>query len=440
MKVAIIGGGISGLGAAYALKDTAHVTVFEAQQRPGGHSHTVNFDHEGEAVSADVGFIVYNELNYPNLIGLLDAIGAPTEPSDMSFSVSAPEGFEWSSNKQGLFARKRNLFRPRYLKFLTEILRFNRTALADLENDEIGSASFGHWLDRHGFKQDLRDNYILPMGAAIWSTPEAQMTEYPAGSFLHFFNNHRLLQHDRPRWRTVSGGSQSYVSRLADILGDRVRTGMPVQSVRKSATGGLSVLTASGSSESFDQVIMATHSDQSMALLSDDFEDRRFTLGSARYQPNHIVLHSDPSLMPKRRAAWASWNVFKQDDGRICLTYWMNKLQNIKSDAPVLVTLNPATMPREDLTHYETHFDHPLFDGAAEAAVREIKRSNGQDGLWFAGAWMGHGFHEDGLKAGLSPALSLGGSVPWEPQGVTIADAVKSRSLGSGSIAAGGAA
>lgn len=440
MKIAIVGGGISGLGAAYALKDNADVTVFEAEDKPGGHSRTVSFSHGGEDLSADVGFIVYNALNYPNLIGLFDAISAPTEDSDMSFSVSAPEGFEWSSNRAGLFARKRNIARPRYLKFLLEILKFNRLALEDLETGEIGPVSFGHWLEKHGFSDDLRENYILPMGAAIWSTPEAKMTEYPASSFLNFFNNHRLLHTERPQWRTVTGGSRNYVSRLVEILGDRIRPGAPVQSVKRLAGSGLLVTSRDGHTERFDEVIITSHSDQALAMLGEDFAERKFPLGSARYQPNHVVLHSDPSFMPKRKAAWASWNVFKQADGRICLTYWMNKLQNIKSRSPVLVTLNPETMPREDLTHYETHFDHPLFDGAAEAAVREIKRRNGEDGLWFAGAWMGHGFHEDGLKSGLSAALSLGGSVPWEASGVGLVHPKRSAAIVAPSLSAGGAA
>ena len=421
MKIAIVGSGISGLGAAYALKDVCDVTVFEASAQPGGHSHTVDFELNGRALSTDVGFIVYNGLNYPNLTGLFDALGVETQKSDMSFSVQAPGGFEWSSNgARGLFARKRNLLRPRYLKFLTEILRFNRAAISDLDTQEIGPLSFGAWLDKHGFSEDLREHYILPMGAAIWSTPEARMTDYPATSFINFFNNHRLLHSERPKWRTVTGGSKQYVAKIAALLEERLRTNTPVRAISRAGEAGLLVFTDGVAPERFDHVILAGHADQSLALLGEDFTERRFPLGSTRFQSNHVVLHSDPTFMPRRRATWASWNVFKQDDGRLCLTYWMNRLQGLPEDCPVFVTLNPDRMPREDLMHFETHFDHPLFDGPAAAAVREIKRHNGENGLWFAGAWMGHGFHEDGLKSGLEAALSIGGRVPWSAEGVDI--------------------
>ena len=441
MKIAIVGSGISGLGAAYALKDTGDVTVFEASASPGGHSHTVSFHSHGRDLSADVGFIVYNGLNYPNLTGLFDALGVETHKSDMSFSVTAPSGFEWASNgARGLFARKRNLLRPRYLKFLTEILRFNRAAISDLDAQEIGPLSFGAWLDKHAFSEDLREHYILPMGAAIWSTPEARMTDYPATNFINFFNNHRLLHSERPKWRTVTGGSQRYVEKLSGLLGDRLRLNARVTGVSRAPGGGLLVASDGQPGERFDHVILAGHGDESRALLGDDLADRRMPLGSVRFQPNHVVLHSDPAFMPARKAAWASWNVFKNAEGRLCLSYWMNRLQGLPGDAPVFVTLNPETMPREALTHFETHFDHPLFDGPAAAAVREVRRHNGEDGLWFAGAWMGHGFHEDGLKSGLEAALSIGGQVPWKAEGVETRTATTTRPPASAARSVEGAA
>jgi predicted NAD/FAD-binding protein len=421
MKVAIVGSGISGLGAAFALKNHADVTVFEAGARAGGHSCTIEFPSaDGTMTPVDIGFIVYNGHNYPNLTGLFKALDVATQASDMSFSLSGPDGFEWASDRKGLFARKANLVRPRFWRFLTEILRFNRLAQAAIAAEDGTVEGFGVWLDRHGFSVDFKENYILPMGAAIWSTPEARILDYPAGSFLRFFDNHRLLHSERPKWRTVTGGSQRYVSALAGLLGERLRVGAPVAWVRRHAGGGLMVGLADGSQERFDQVILTCHSDQSAAMLGEDFADRRFPLRSVHYQPNRVVLHTDARFMPKRRAAWASWNVFKTDDGALTLTYWMNRLQGLDPARNVFVTLNPKQEMAEGAVLHERVFDHPLFDAAAAAAVREVKRHNGEDGLWFAGAWMGYGFHEDGLKSGLSAALSLGGKVDWDAEGVEL--------------------
>ncbi|MEO1475285.1 MAG: FAD-dependent oxidoreductase [Pseudomonadota bacterium] len=418
MKIAIIGSGISGLSAAWALKNTADVTLFEKRERIGGHSCTKTVDYDGRKIDVDVGFIVYNALNYPNLIAFFEALGVTTQKSDMSFAVSNPTGYEWASSARGLFAWKRNLFNPAFHKFWQTILRFNDIARAELTSGAVNDTTLGAWLDRHGFNQDFRENYILPMGAAIWSTPEDKMLDYPALSFFRFFENHRLMHRERPKWRTVSGGSKNYVAKVVDALGPRIRANMPIAKVSRFG-GQIKLDDASGQQHVFDQVILASHSDQSLAMLSDDFEDRRFMLRSVRYRPNQIYLHRDPSLMPKRRAAWAAWNVLRQEGEDICLTYWMNKLQGLPEDAPLFVTLNPKIPPAEAKTFSSFTFDHPQFDHPAEAAVREIKRANGENGLWLAGAWMGSGFHEDGLKSGLEAALSLGGSVPWIPQGIT---------------------
>jgi len=412
-RIAIIGSGITGLGAAYALKDSADITVFEAGDRAGGHAHTVDVDYDGTPMAVDVGFIVYNGLNYPNLIGFFEDLGVQTESSDMSFAVANPEGFEWSSTLRGLFAQKRNLFRPRFHKFWRTILRFNDLARSELAAGKIDNVSLGTWLQTHGFEQDFLDNYILPMGGAIWSTPEAEMLDYPARSFFQFFENHRLMHKERPKWRTVSGGSRSYVNKMVSVLGDRLKLNTPIQHVTPTS-GGTLITTKDGQTQTFDQVILATHSDTSLAILDDTYEDRKFLLRSVRYSSNDIYLHRDPSLMPSRKAAWASWNVLKQAGPDICLTYWMNLLQNLPQDKPLFVTLNPDTPPREDLTFARFNKAHPQFDGPAEAAVRELKRVQGQNGIWLAGAWTGSGFHEDGLKSGLSCALALGGSVNWD--------------------------
>lgn len=417
-RIAIIGSGISGLGAAYALKDTADVTLFEARARLGGHSCTLDVDYDGTPVPVDVGFIVYNALNYPNLIALFQALGVETQPSDMSFAVSDPEGYEWASSARGFFAQKRNLLDLRFHRFWRAILRFNDTARGELKGGIMQGMTLGAWLDRHGFDQTFRENYVLPMAAAIWSTPEKGILDYPAQSFFNFFENHRLMHRERPKWRTVCGGSRTYVEALARVLGERVRTATPVQAV--SPIGGRVRVTTAAGNEIFDEVILACHSDQALALLDPAYEQQRWLLTSVRYRPNRIFLHRDASLMPRRKAAWASWNVLKQEGDDICLTYWMNRLQGISDRYPLFVTLNPQREPDPAKTFAEFTFDHPQFDAAAEAAVRGLARGQGDQGLWFAGAWMGHGFHEDGLKSGLSCALSLGGEVPWTPRGLTL--------------------
>lgn len=419
-RIAIIGAGISGLGAAYALKDTADITVYEANERAGGHAHTMDIEYDGAPISVDVGFIVYNALNYPNLIGFFDALGVETEASDMSFAVSNPDGYEWASTLNGIFAQRRNLLSPKFHRFWRTILKFNDLARSELLSGKIDDISLGFWLQKHGFEQDFLDNYILPMGGAIWSTPEAEMLDYPARSFFQFFENHRLMHKERPKWRTVTGGSRTYVQRMQAELGDRLKLNAAVAQV---APFGEKVRVSfeSGDTELFDDVILATHSDTSLQMLGAPYEDQRFLLRSARYRPNTIYLHRDASLMPKRKAAWASWNVLKQDSPDICLTYWMNRLQNLPVDKPLFVTLNPKTPPADDLTFATMHKAHPQFDAPAEAAVRALKRDQGKDHIWLAGAWMGSGFHEDGLKAGLSCALSLGGQVPWNTEGVEIA-------------------
>ena len=418
-RIAVIGSGIAGMSAAWALRDAAQVTLFEADTRIGGHACTHVFDYEGHETAVDLGFIVYNQTNYPNLIGLFDALDVGTQPSDMSFAVSDPKGWEWASTAKGIFAQKKNLISPRFHRFWRTILRFNDIARAELEGDRIKDTTLGAWLDRHGFDEAFRQNYVLPMGAAIWSTPEHKMLDYPAMSFFQFFDNHRLMHKERPKWRTVSGGSQSYVRKIAADLGDRVRTDTSVSRVFPFGSH-VALKTSAGDTHVFDDVILAVHSDQALAMVADEYEEEAFLLRSIRYRPNQIYLHKDAQLMPKAKAAWASWNVIKQDNGDICLSYWMNRLQGLPNERPLFITLNPeaAPAPKDVFLHYV--FDHPQFDAPSEAAVRGLDRIQGQKGLWFAGAWMGRGFHEDGLKSGLAVALSLGGSVPWAPEGVTI--------------------
>ena len=416
-KIAIVGSGISGLSAAWALRETADVTVFEASDHIGGHSKTITINTSDTTVPVDVGFIVCNPLNYPNFMPFLDAINVETIESDMSFAVSDKNGFEWSSNKHGLFAYKRNLFNPAYISLLLEIVRFNKQAKSDVEGDTIKAGeTLKAYLDQHGFSKRFRENYILPMGAAIWSTPEAKMDGYPATSFLNFFNNHKLIHYDRPHWRTVKDGSQTYVSALKLALGERIKANTPVTSARRTQTGV--ELCSSTGAEVFDDVIFACHAPQTHAILGDGYEQQASVLANIKTIPNTAYLHTDATLMPKRKAAWAAWNVIKGSDEKVSLSYWMNILQKLPTEDQVFVTLNPETEPAPELTHGKFDFAHPQFDLPAAEGVQALEHLNGRDGIWFAGAWNGYGFHEDGLKSGLRCALALGGTVPWTPVGI----------------------
>lgn len=411
MKIAIIGSGVSGLAAALALKDRHAVTLFEKDSRLGGHANTVTVQCSDGPVAVDTGFIVYNEENYPNLVGLLDSLGVETRLTDMSFAC-AGGGVEWSSNfPRGVFAQKRNLVNPSFLWMLNDIRRFNDLARNDLLKADLKDLSLGAYLKLRGFAEGFRDRYLLPMGAAIWSTTEGRIGDFPAESFLRFLQNHGLLQFTPPMWKTVAGGSRVYVEKIAALLGDRVRINSPVTSVRRVA-GGVLVEAGQGP-ELFDQVILACHSDQSLKLLDADPEERAF-LGAVRYSANKAVLHRDPALMPVRRQAWGSWNYIgdKQSSSTPYVTYWMNNLQMLTTADPLFVTLNgPPADP--DLVIAEFDYDHPQFDTPALAAQRRIGRIQGRGGVWYAGAWLGYGFHEDGITSGLKVALELGGQVPW---------------------------
>jgi predicted NAD/FAD-binding protein len=343
MKIAIIGTGITGLSAAWALKDQHEVTVFEKEARLGGHSNTVTVDYDGKKLDVDTGFIVYNALNYPNLIALFEALNVPTQQSDMSFSVrDGRAGSEWGSDgAPGYFAWKRNAFDLSHWALLADMLRFNSQAQKDVQDPALQTMSLGAYSAKLGLSQRFLERYLVPMGAAIWSTPEKGMLDYPAASFVRFFNNHRLVHFERPNWRTVTGGSRRYVEKFAQALGDRVHLQAAVTQVLRDADGVDVVV--GGTSHRFDEVILACHSDEALALLADATPQESAILGAVRYAPNEAILHKDASYMPTRKAAWASWNVSRGDpDAPIELTYWMNRLQGQDSNFPLFVTLNPA--------------------------------------------------------------------------------------------------
>ena len=420
MKVAVIGAGVSGLSAALRLSEWAQVTVFESDRRLGGHANTVDVEVDGIRHPVDTGFLVYNHRTYPNLVDLFAELGVATAPSDMSFAVSVgPHRFEWcGTSLASLFAQPANALSPRFWRMLRDIVRFNRqaTAIASAGAADVAAVHaldepLASFLARERYSDAFRDGYLLPMAAAIWSCPMKTMLGFPLGSFVRFFHNHGLLQiEDRPQWYTVRGGSREYVRLIADRLDD-VRLGAEVRSVSRSAGAGpqVSVSTDFGT-ERFDQVVLACHSDQSLRLLADPSDDERSMLGSIPYQPNRAWLHTDERLMPRRRAAWAAWNYLSTgdiDSPQVSVTYWLNRLQPLPFRTPVLVSLNPLEEPDPDRTIASFDYEHPIFDRAGAAAQRRLPDLQGIRGTWFAGAWTGYGFHEDGLRSGLDVARRL---------------------------------
>ncbi|MCZ8099918.1 MAG: FAD-dependent oxidoreductase [Burkholderiales bacterium] len=433
MRIAIIGTGIAGNAAAYALStSTGHdLTIYEQDSRPGGHSATVDVAYDGVTLAVDTGFIVYNEMNYPNLTALFAHLGVATQDSTMSFAVSARGGrFEWCGRTErvvdGLFAQRRNLLSPGYLSMLLEILRFNRLAIVDRRSGLLADLSLSEYLARRGYSRRFRDDYLIPMGAAIWSMSPAAMLAFPAASFVAFFENHHLLQWNRPVWRTVTGGSRSYVEKISEPFRDKVRLNSGVRSVQRSAFG-VEITDESGHKDTFDQVIFATHSDQALACLADPSPQERDVLGAIGYRPNAVYLHRDERLMPRRKRAWAAWNVIQgaDPDAELCVTYWMNALQAFDPSRPLFVTLNPPEPPAPHLTFGTFSYDHPQYDQRAIAAQRLIPEIQGQRRTWFAGAWTGFGFHEDGLSSGLAVAEALGGRVPWREASAPFAEAAE---------------
>jgi predicted NAD/FAD-binding protein len=414
-RIAVVGAGVSGLAAAWSLKDTADVVVLERADRLGGHAWTVDVDYDGDRIPVDIGFICYNELNYPNLTGMFSRLGVEVIATDMSFAVSDPEGYEWGSDLLGLFAWKRNLVDPRFLGLLSEIIRFNTLARKDLAAGTIPDVSLKDYLDQNGFSQAFRTGYLLPMGAAIWSTPEVGMLDYPVASFIQFFDNHRLMQTLRPTWMTVKGGSREYVRRLTADLAGRLETGRRIETIRPGQGGAVEIVEAGGRTRTFDRVLLACHADETRRMLDPAYQDHRRALEPIRFSANTAYLHRDLSLMPRRRSAWASWNVLRGADDRVCVTYWMNRLQKIRKTAPLFVTLNPTTPPDPDLTFGVYEFDHPMYDAASAAGREELRRLQGRNGIYVSGAWLGDGFHEAGLRTGLEASLAMGGRVPWTP-------------------------
>ena len=421
LKIAVVGTGIAGLSAAWMLDRQHDITVFEAERRIGGHSHTID---TGSA-RVDTGFIVYNEATYPNLSAMFAHLDVPTKAAGMSFAVSMNDGaLEYSgSSLAGLFAQRRNLASPRFWSMLRDLVRFYREAPAGVRG--IGpSASLDDYLDSAGFGTAFREDHLYPMAAAIWSTPSVEIGKYPAVSFIRFCENHGLLKFfRRPVWRTVEGGSSTYVEKLSAPFSHRIRKGAPVSAIRR-VNGAVEISTPGAEPEWFDHVVIGAHADQALRMLADPTQEESGLLGAFAYGRNDTVLHTDASLMPRRRNVWSSWNYLARSGSqegarhKPCVTYWMNRLQGISDETPLFVTLSPLAEPAPDKVLWRGVYEHPLFNAGTLAAQDKLWSLQGTRNTWFCGSYFGSGFHEDAIQAGLAVAESLGSERrPWTVEG-----------------------
>jgi uncharacterized protein len=420
-KIAVVGTGVSGLSAAWLLSQRHDVTVYERAERIGGHANTILASVHGRRIPVDIGFMVFNRKTYPNLTALFERLRVPTQVSDMSFAISLRGGaLEYAgSGLSGLLAQPRNLIRPRFWSMLADLQRFYRRAPLDADAIADEQMTLGDYLTMRRYGAAFRDDHLLPMASAIWSAEPADMLAYPAAAFVRFHDNHGLLQlrrRRRPIWYTVVGGSRTYVERLTGPFADRVKRGTAVRRVHR-VDDAVSVTDATGQVARFDHVVMATHADEALEALADPSARERDLLGAFRYRRNLAVLHADESFMPRRRAAWSSWNYVGDANAiraSVCVTYWINRLQTIDWETPLFVTLNPARPPRTGTLLHSEVYEHPIFDAKAIAAQRQLWPLQGERSTWFCGAYLGSGFHEDGLQAGLAVAEQLGGiRRPW---------------------------
>lgn len=433
-RLAVVGSGISGLAVAWSLAREARVTLFEAGSHFGGHANTLDVTLEGQTHGVDTGFLVFNHRTYPELVRLFQTLKVDTAPSDMSFSVQHRDrALEWSgTNLNGVFAQRRNLLRPSFLGMLRDILRFNRltTDLAQRGIESELAQATGEFLDRHRFGTAFREGYLLPMIGCIWSCPTDQMLQFPIATLIRFCHNHGLIQvSDRPQWHTVRGGSRQYVQKMIADLDD-ARLHSPVSLVRRglSPQGVPEVqVTSPRGDEWFDDVVLACHTDQSLALLQDASEPERRCLGAIRYHRNEAVLHTDASVLPQLRSAWAAWNYERaahvhQEQAGVCLHYLINRLQPLPWQRPVVVSLNPHRPIDPAQVIARIDYDHPVFDRGAVAAQQQLDTIQGRSGVWFCGAWTRYGFHEDGLMSGLNVVTRLRSAWAMRSAGATAAN------------------
>ncbi|MDH3452996.1 MAG: FAD-dependent oxidoreductase [Gammaproteobacteria bacterium] len=416
-NIAVVGGGIAGLASAWLLSHRHRVTLFEANDYVGGHTNTVDVDTADGSLAVDTGFVVFNERNYPNLIKLFDWLDVASQATEMSFSVSADNGaYEYAgTNLNTLFGQRSLLLSGAHWRLLGDVIRFNRYAKRALANELTDDLTLGEFLAQGKFDAAFQHFYLLPMGAAIWSCPVQTMREFPARSFLQFFLNHGLLDlTGRPRWRTVSGGSQSYVAKMLRRLRGRVRTNAPVTGVARREQG-VAVRTSRGE-QLFDAVVIGCHADQALRVLDTPTPQETAVLVGFRYQDNHAVLHSDTALMPRERRVWSSWNYLRaghEAASAVYVTYWMNRLQQLRGAQPMLVSLNPAAAPDARKTIAEFTYEHPVLDTRAQQSRALLHTIQGQDRLWYCGSYFGYGFHEDALRSALDMCAELGVLPHW---------------------------
>jgi len=416
-RIAVVGSGVAGLSAAWLLSRRHEVVLYEKNPWLGGHANTVDVECPEGTIPVDTGFIVFNPGNYPNFTAMLEHLGVPSIPADMSLGVSVRDGaLEYSSRPLGLFGQKRNLVSPRFWRMITDIVQFYKVA-RELDPASVDGTSLGEFLDQGGYSAALVDEHVLPMCAAIWSTSSAQIRDYPMRSFLRFFSSHGLLQvTGRSQWRTVAGGSRSYVEALRERTGHHVQVRHAARRVLR-AGGLVTVEDQQGEIDTFTDVVIAAHADEAARLLGDPSQDEHDILGAFRYTPNLAVLHDDRSLMPRRKAVWASWNYVARsaDDEKspLCVSYWMNHLQSLPTRRDLFVTLNPPVAPKPESIIRAIEYTHPLFDTAALAAQEQLWRLQGVRNTWFCGSYFGYGFHEDALQSGLAVAEMLGTPAPW---------------------------
>ncbi|WP_297306525.1 NAD(P)/FAD-dependent oxidoreductase [Neptuniibacter sp.] len=419
-KIAVVGSGVSGLSCAWLLNKAHQVTLYEKDDRLGGHSNTVTFPLDSSNVNVDTGFIVFNPVNYPNLVKFFETLNINTCETDMSFAVSMNKGeLEYSgTGLKGLLAQKRNLVRPSFWRMVRELLRFYRESEQMMQQDDLHKITLKELLQQHRYGTEFIQNHLLPMGAAIWSTPVDKMLNYPASSFLRFCRNHGLVQlKDRPQWRTVIGGSKQYVNRIAEELEGKIKLNSRIHRIIRNQDEVI-IEDHHGNREYYDDVVLACHSDQALALLDSPTESEQTLLSRFPYQRNKAYLHMDESLMPIRKAVWSSWNYLSETDQdesqQVSVTYWMNQLQPLGTEKPLFVSLNPLREPAEGSIIRSFFYDHPEFGRDALTSQKQLWSLQGKRRTWFCGAYFGYGFHEDGLQAGLAVAEQLGGVPrPW---------------------------
>ena len=416
MKIAVIGAGIAGLGCAWALSKKHEVTLFEKNDRLGGHSRTIDAHAADNVVPVDTGFIVFNKPNYPNLVALFDILGVSYTKSRMSFGVSQRNGaFEYGTGgASSFFGQVQNLVRPSFWRMFFDILKFNKNAKTSLRPN----MSLGELLSAMKLSDNFRDQYLLPMASSIWSTPNTKMLDYPAETFLNFFDNHGLLTlFNQPQWYTVKGGSREYVNKMEQAFAGDIQLSAEISTVRRD-NGKIIVDLHTGLSKEFDKVVFACHADQTVDLIGDIDDAEKQVLENFKFSTNQVVTHLDHSLMPKRRRCWSSWVHLDSgnDSDLVSLSYWMNNLQPLDTDTDIFVTLNSAKAPDAGKVEDEWVAEHPLFDRNAIDAQSDLKDIQGRNHTYFCGAWTGYGFHEDGLRSGIDVAEMIGATIPWRAQ------------------------